>query len=177
MMVGEIRDGETAQIAVQAALTGHVILSTLHTNTAVGAVGRLFDMGVEPFLLSSVLNGVLAQRLVRRLCGACKEPSVIDTEAAVNLANVQGIAAPAMLYHGAGCGACGGSGYKGRVALHELLVVTDTIGRMILRNADGREIAAEAMQSGMRSLLADGIAKAAAGQTSLAEVLRVANEG
>lgn len=177
MMVGEIRDGETAQIAVQAALTGHVILSTLHTNTAVGAVGRLLDMGVEPFLLSSVLNGVLAQRLVRRLCGTCKEPSVIDTEAAVNLANEQGIAAPAMLYRGAGCDACGGSGYKGRVALHELLVVTDTIGRMILRNADGREIAAEAMRSGMRSLLADGIAKAAVGQTSLAEVLRVANEG
>ena len=177
MMVGEIRDGETAQIAVQAALTGHVILSTLHTNTAVGAVGRLFDMGVEPFLLSSVLNGVLAQRLVRRLCGVCREPSAIDTEAAIALAQEQDAPTPAQLYRGIGCDACGGSGYKGRVALHELLVVTDTIGRMILNRADGREIVAEAMKSGMRSLMADGLTKAAAGQTSLAEVLRVANEG
>lgn len=177
MMVGEIRDGETAQIAVQAALTGHVILSTLHTNTAVGAVGRLLDMGVEPFLLSSVLNGVLAQRLVRRLCTECRAPSGIDLEAASDLARELEVAAPAMLYRGTGCEACGGSGYKGRVALHELLVVTDTIGRMILHRADGREIAEEAARSGMRSLLGDGIAKAAAGQTSLAEVLRVANEG
>lgn len=177
MMVGEIRDGETAQIAVQAALTGHVILSTLHTNTAVGAVGRLLDMGVEPFLLSSVLNGVLAQRLVRRLCGVCKEPSLIDTEAAVALAEEQGAAPPGQLYRGAGCGACDGSGYKGRAALHELLLVTDAVASLILHRADGREIVSEAMKSGMRSLLTDGIAKAATGQTSLAEVLRVANEG
>ncbi|MBP6030478.1 MAG: type II/IV secretion system protein [Sphingobium sp.] len=176
MMVGEIRDGETAQIAVQAALTGHVILSTLHTNTAVGAVGRLLDMGVEPFLLSSVLNGVLAQRLVRQLCVICKEPSAIDTEASADLTRQHGIHAPAQLYRGAGCDACSGSGYKGRVALHELLIVTDSIGRMILHRADGRDIIQEATQSGMRSLMTDGIAKAAAGHTSLAEVLRVANE-
>lgn len=177
MMVGEIRDGETAQIAVQAALTGHVILSTLHTNTAAGAVGRLLDMGVEPFLLSSVLNGVLAQRLVRRLCTLCREPSDIDTEAAGALAQEQGMTPPQTLYRAAGCDTCGGSGYKGRVALHELLVVTDAIGRLILHNADGRAIVEEATRTGMRSLLGDGIAKAAAGQTSLAEVLRVANEG
>jgi general secretion pathway protein E len=177
MMVGEIRDGETAQIAVQAALTGHVILSTLHTNTAVGAVGRLLDMEVEPFLLSSVLNGVLAQRLVRRLCEACRAPSEVDREAAIELAEGQNAPPPPLLYRGAGCEKCGGSGYKGRVALHELLVVTDEIGRMILHRADGREIVAEAMRSDMRSLLADGLAKASAGQTSLAEVLRVANEG
>lgn len=177
MMVGEIRDGETVQIAVQAALTGHVILSTLHTNSAAGAVGRLLDMGVEPFLLGSVLNGVLAQRLVRRLCGVCRESSDIDTEAAVALAQQQGMTPPQTLYRAAGCDTCGGSGYKGRVALHELLVVTDAIGRLILHNADGRAIVEEATRSGMRSLLGDGIAKAAAGQTSLAEVLRVANEG
>ncbi len=177
MMVGEIRDGETAQIAVQAALTGHVILSTLHTNTAVGAIGRLLDMGVEPFLLGSVLNGVLAQRLVRRLCGICRKPSEADLEAAMTLASNEGMVSPEHLFRGAGCDACGGSGYKGRVALHELLVVTDTIGRMILRNADGHELVDEARKAGMHSLLADGIAKAASGETSLAEVLRVANEG
>lgn len=177
MMVGEIRDGETAQIAVQAALTGHVILSTLHTNSAAGAVGRLLDMGVEPFLLSSVLNAVLAQRLVRRLCSACREPAPLDQEAAIPLAQSLGVAVPPRLYHGKGCEKCGGSGYRGRVALLELLVVGDVIGRMILERADGREIVAQAMKEGMRTLLADGLAKAGAGETSLAEVLRVANEG
>ena len=144
MMVGEIRDAETAQIAVQAALTGHVILSTLHTNTAAGAVGRLLDMGVEPFLLGSVLNGVLAQRLVRRLCETCREPSALDTDTARSLAEQQNIAAPQQLYRGAGCEKCGGSGYRGRVALLELLIVNDAIGRLILGRADGREIIAEA---------------------------------
>jgi general secretion pathway protein E len=162
---------------VQAALTGHVILSTLHTNSAAGAVGRLLDMGVEPFLLSSVLNAVLAQRLVRRLCTACREPAPIDHEAAIPLARTLGVAVPPRLFRGIGCGKCAGSGYRGRVALLELLVVSDTIGRMILERADGREIVATAMKEGMRTLLADGLAKAGAGETSLGEVLRVANEG
>jgi general secretion pathway protein E len=176
MMVGEIRDGETAQIAVQAALTGHVILSTLHTNTAAGAVSRLLDMGVEAFLLSSVVNAVLAQRLVRRLCPDCREPASLDQTAAHELAALHGLALPDMLYHGRGCPACGGSGYRGRIALLELLVVTDDIARLILHRADERELAAAAAQAGMRSLLADGLRKAGAGETTLAEVMRVANE-
>ncbi len=177
MMVGEIRDGETAQIAVQAALTGHMILSTLHTNTAVGAVGRLLDMGVEPFLLGSVLNMVLAQRLVRRICPHCREESALDTEQAATLARQQGVAPPATLFRGRGCDRCGGSGYAGRVALIELLAVDDAVGRLILRRADEREIAAAALEGGMRTLVADGLAKAGQGLTTLAELLRVANEG
>lgn len=177
MMVGEIRDGETAQIAVQAALTGHMILSTLHTNTAVGAVGRLIDMGVEPFLLGSVLNMVLAQRLVRRICPHCREDSALDTEQAASLAAQQGIAPPAMLYCGRGCDRCGGGGYAGRVALIELLAVNEAVSRLILRRADEREIAAAALDAGMRTLVADGLVKAGQGLTTLAELLRVANEG
>lgn len=177
MMVGEIRDGETAQIAVQAALTGHMILSTLHTNTAVGAVGRLLDMGVEPFLLGSVLNMVLAQRLVRRICAHCRDVSAIDTEQAVALARQHGVTEPPTLYRGHGCDRCGNSGYAGRVALIELLAVDDAVGRLILRRADEREIAAAAAEGGMRTLVADGLTKAGQGLTTLAELLRVANEG
>jgi general secretion pathway protein E len=154
-----------------------MILSTLHTNTAIGAVGRLLDMGVEPFLLSSVLNAVLAQRLVRRLCAECKEPSPLDRETAAALPDVPEHALPPMLYRGRGCATCGGSGYRGRIALLELLVVDDALGRMILQRADGRDMAAEAVRLGMRTLLADGLMKAGAGETTLAEVLRVANEG
>lgn len=174
IMVGEIRDGETAEIAVQAALTGHVILSTLHTNTATGAIGRLLDMGVEPFLLSSVINAVLAQRLVRRLCPACREPYAPD---AAEAASAGGVDLPPVLYREKGCPACGGSGYRGRIALVELLTVTDEIGRLILHRADERDISAAAAREGMATLIQDGIAKAAAGETTLTEVLRVANEG
>ena len=177
MMVGEIRDGETAGIAVQAALTGHVILSTLHTNTASGAVSRLLDMGVEPFLLSAVMNAVLAQRLVRRLCPSCRAPAPADLDAAREQGVLASVRLPEMLYRGQGCGACGGSGYRGRIALMELLVVTDEIAHMILHRSDDREIALAASRAGMRSLVEDGLAKASAGLTALSEVLRVANEG
>ncbi len=177
MMVGEIRDGETAQIAVQAALTGHVILSTLHTNTAAGAIGRLLDMGVESFLLSSVINAILAQRLVRRLCPHCRQPHAPDPAMVAELRALDAPFIPDTLYKAVGCAACGESGYKGRVALIELLTVTDSIARLILARADTRDIVAEAARAGMRSLLGDGLLKASAGQTTLAEVLRVANEG
>jgi general secretion pathway protein E len=177
IMVGEIRDGETAQIAVQAAMTGHVILSTLHTNTAIGAIGRLLDMEVEPFLLSSVINAVLAQRLVRRLCKECREPYVPGPVDHAMLGALESVALPQTLYRSAGCDACGHSGYRGRVALLELLVVDDVIGRLILNRADGRDLAIAAAQAGMTTLLIDGLAKAGQGETTLAEVLRVANEG
>jgi general secretion pathway protein E len=175
MMVGEIRDTETAQIAVQAALTGHMILSTLHTNTAAGAVSRLLDMGVEPFLLGSVLTGVLAQRLVRRLCPECRRPfDAVETapEALRPLLARQGVD---RLYHAVGCARCGGSGYSGRIALLEFLRIDSAVERLILKRADTREILAAAEQGGMRSLAADGVAKAAAGLTTIEEVLRVAS--
>ena len=169
IMVGEIRDVETAQIAVQAALTGHMILSTLHTNTAAGAMTRLIDMEVEPFLLSSVLTGIMAQRLVRRLCLVCREPY---TPAAALLQRL-GITAET-LYRPVGCTACHGTGYSGRIALFEFLPVTDPIARLILRRADAREIEDAARADGHRSLVDEGYAKAALGLTSVEEVMRVA---
>ncbi len=177
MMIGEIRDSETAQIAVQAALTGHMILSTLHTNTAAGAVTRLLDMGVEPFLLSSVLTGVLAQRLVRRLCPHCAEPYEADGALLARL----GIAEESATFHRPiGCGHCKGSGYAGRMAVFEFIRIDREIGALILRRADTRAIAEAAARSerigGSGTLRADGLAKARRGLTSLEEVLRVANE-
>lgn len=173
MMVGEIRDTETAQIAVQAALTGHMILSTLHTNTAAGAISRLLDMGVEPFLLGSVLTGILAQRLVRRLCVDCRQPYGPDDEIPAALVPLLGSARPTQFFHAQGCDRCGGSGYSGRVAVLEFLRVDAAISRLILRTADTPEIQAAGEAGGMRSLVADGVAKAAAGLTTLEEVLRV----
>ena len=172
MMVGEIRDGETADIAVQAALTGHMILATLHTNTAAGAITRLLEMGVEPFLLSSVLNGVLAQRLVRRLCVACREP--FEPHGPLPAALGRDVVAPPLLYRAVGCPTCDGSGYAGRVALLEFLRVDETIAPLILSRADAREIARRAEEGGARSLVQDGLTKAAAGITTVEELLRVA---
>jgi general secretion pathway protein E len=176
IMVGEIRDGETAQIAVQAALTGHLILSTLHTNTAAGSVTRLIDMGTEPFLLASVLNGVLAQRLVRRLCPHCRTPYRPGPHVAAHFERARQ-PVPEVLYHPGGCDACSGEGYVGRMAVFELLVVTPDIERLILTGADTRTIADRAVEDGMLNLTADGLAKAARGLTSLEEVLRVASGG
>ncbi|MEP9360947.1 ATPase, T2SS/T4P/T4SS family [Sphingomonas sp. KR3-1] len=175
MMVGEIRDPETAQIAVQAALTGHMILSTLHTNTAAGAVSRLLDMGVEPFLLGSVLTGVLAQRLVRRLCPECRQPFDAREGGPEALRPLLALRGVERLYHAVGCAHCSGSGYSGRIALLEFLRVDGAVERLILKRADTREILAAAEQGGMRSLAADGVVKAAAGLTTIEEVLRVAS--
>lgn len=174
MMVGEIRDGETAQIAVQAALTGHVILATLHTNTAPGAITRLLDMGIEPFLLGSVVNAVMAQRLVRRLCAHCREEYLPGPEVHGLMPGLELGDRP--LYRPRGCAKCGGNGYQGRIALIELLVVDDRIAHLVLQGAGTRDIAAAAAEAKMRTLLGDGLAKAHAGLTTLAEVLRVATE-
>ena len=172
MMVGEIRDLETAQIAVQAALTGHTILSTLHTNTAVGAIARLIDMQVEPFLLSSTLNAVLAQRLVRRLCPACREAYPPSAAQLAVLGIAEGDGRP--FFRPIGCGSCGRSGYRKRIALIELLTVDEAVAGMILARVDARAIAAAAQASGaLAPMLADGIAKLHAGATSFEEVLRV----
>lgn len=175
MMVGEIRDRETAEIAVQAALTGHMILSTLHTNTAPGAVTRLLDMGIEPLLLSSVLTAVVAQRLVRRLCETCREAR--PTEALViPMFDRAGVVPPASLYHPVGCPKCSGTGYAGRVAIFELLLIDSEIAGLILAGSDARTLAEAAGRKGMRSLLSDGLLRASHGLTSVEEVLRVVNE-
>ena len=173
MMVGEVRDLETAQVAVQAALTGHMILSTLHTNSAAAAITRLLDMGVEPFLITSTLNAVLGQRLVRRLCPQCREPVALPAEAA---ALGPGPRAPRAAWRPVGCPTCAGSGYRGRIALLELLVFDEAISRLVLRRAEAREIETAAVEAGMRTMLDDGAAKVAAGLTSLEEVLRVTRE-
>jgi len=172
MMVGEIRDLETAQVAVQAALTGHAILSTLHTNSAASAVTRLVDMGVEPFLISSTLNAILAQRLVRRLCPHCREPYRPAPESLAGLGG-RGGEQILQLFRPVGCEVCGHTGYRGRLALLELLVMDEALGRMVVARADERELEAAAA---LRTMLDDGLTKAAAGLTTLEEVLRVTRE-
>ena len=162
IMIGEIRDYETAQIAIQASLTGHLVLATLHTNDAVSAVTRLTDMGVEPFLLSSSLLGVLAQRLVRKLCPVCKSPEPLPEGGA--------------RYHPVGCPACASSGYKGRTGVYELMVCDDTIRGLIHNQAAESELLAAARANGLRSMREDGDRLVAAGVTSEEEVLRVTRE-
>jgi len=172
MMVGEIRDLETAQIAVQAALTGHLILSTVHTNDAASTITRLLDMGVEDYLITSTLNGVAAQRLIRTLCSSCREPYAPVQELVVRF-GLDAHDQPLTLYRAKGCEACGQTGYRGRSAIVEVLSVTDQIRQAILRNADANELQALALQSGMQNLRAHGLQKALLGLTSIEEVLRV----
>ncbi len=174
IMVGEIRDTETAQIAVQAALTGHMILSTLHTNTAAGAIGRLIDMGTEPFLLGSVLAGVLAQRLVRRLCPHCCAAYPSDPRICAEL-ELPGEYLAQTWYRAIGCRSCQHTGYAGRVAVFEFLAVDQDMARLIGQRADIHAIEEAAAAAGSRSLLVDGFAKVAQGLTSVEEVLRVAS--
>ena len=180
IMVGEIRDLETAQIAVQAALTGHGILSTLHTNSAAAAVTRLLDMGMEPFLLTSTLNAVLAQRLVRRLCTHCHAPMPHAREqleaAGIDARLVADMPADADFRRPVGCEECGQSGYRGRSAIIELLEIGDRIADLVIKRAEARDIQRVAEREGMRSMLADGLAKAARGVTTIEEVLRVTRE-
>ncbi|EPN4914632.1 type II secretion system ATPase GspE [Enterobacter cloacae] len=174
VMVGEIRDAETAQIAVQASLTGHLVLSTLHTNSASGAVTRLRDMGTESFLLSSSLVGVIAQRLVRRLCNQCKTSHPL-TARQHQLLNTEGVTAT-QLWQSNGCQACRQSGYQGRLAIHELLVMTPEIRQAIHAEVNEQHLEQLQRQS-HRSLLANGLHAATLGLTSLQEVLRVTSEG
>lgn len=171
IMIGEMRDNETAQIAVQSALTGHLVLSTLHTNTAAGAVARLKDMGIEPYLITSALNGVLSQRLVRRLCEQCKTP-VTQAHAGAHGKVLQKLGlGEKTLYRAVGCPQCRGTGYAGRCGIHELLVVDDAMRNQVLAGADTTMLHAAAVRSGMCTLYEDGLCKVAAGVTSLEEVL------
>lgn len=173
VMVGEIRDLETVQIAIQASLTGHLVFSTLHTNTAVGAITRLRDMGVEPFLLSSTLNGVLAQRLVRTLCPDCRQPHPATAQEC-RLLDIDPVQAPT-LYKPVGCSACNGNGYRGRTGIYELIEIDDTLRGLIHEGASEQEMIRHARlaQSGIRH---DGLRRVLAGDTTLEEVLRVTRE-
>ncbi|WKE65673.1 type II secretion system ATPase GspE [Gallaecimonas kandeliae] len=177
IMVGEMRDLETARICVQSALTGHLVLSTLHTNDAAGSVTRLLEMGVEDYLLTSTLNAVIGQRLVRLLCPHCKEgfaplPELVR-ELGLDKLHPGG---PLRLYRAHGCDACDGSGYQGRIAIMELLVMSDAIKALVLRHADAGAILKQARSEGMRTMFEDGCLKAMAGLTSPEEVLRVTQE-
>jgi len=174
ILVGEMRDQETADIAVQAALTGHMVLSTLHTNTAAGAMTRLTDMGVEPFLLASTIRGVVAQRLVRLLCPRCKAPARPDPAEAAALREVldPGTALPA-IFHPVGCEHCGGTGYSGRLGVFELFVMDEATRALVVQRAPSAALEQAARAAGMRTMRQDGLAKVAAGLTSLAEVARV----
>lgn len=174
IMIGEIRDLETAEVAIQSALTGHLVFSTLHTNDAPSALTRLLDMGVESFLLSSTVRGILAQRLVRVICPECKEPdlSIADKEELKMLGTGNSIT----LYIGKGCEKCAYTGYYGRAGIFELLEVNDGIRKLILKNSDSNQIREIARQNGMKTLLEDGIEKVRIGMTTLSEVLRVTQE-
>lgn len=177
IMIGEMRDSETAQIAVQAALTGHLVLSTLHTNTAAGAIVRLEDMGVERYLITSTINGVLAQRLVRKLCMQCRRPHQ-PTDAELEETGLKRfIPHGATIYRAVGCPACGGTGYHGRMAIHELFVMDERMHKAILEGADATTLHTIARHGGMLTLMEDGLRKVAAGLTTMEEVLRVAKDG
>ncbi len=175
MLVGEIRDLETAQIAIESALTGHMVLSTLHTNDAPASISRLTEMGVEPFLVGSAVDAILAQRLARRLCSTCKVPYEPTLEALRTAGwdlEAMGNEIPT-LYRAEGCSSCSGTGYKGRLALHELMVVTEEIERMTVERASTDEIKKVAESQGMRPLRDDGLAKVAQGLTTIEEIFRV----
>ena len=177
IMVGEIRDAETAEIAVQAALTGHLVFSTLHTNDAAGAISRLLEMGVQDYLLSSSLLGVLAQRLVRRLCPSCrKEVPFANIAGLTEELNLREANSLSTVWEATGCRACSGTGYLGRVGIFELLPVTSEICKVISQRADAGVIRNLAVQQGMRLLREDGWDKVRQGLTTLAEVLRVTRE-
>ncbi|MEJ5360651.1 MAG: type II secretion system ATPase GspE [Spirochaetota bacterium] len=173
IMVGEIRDLETAEIAIQAALTGHRVFSTIHTNDAASGITRLLDMGVEPFLIASSVNAFLAQRLVRTICPHCKQSykpdSVLLKDLGIKPSQIQG----KKLYRGKGCDKCINTGYLGRTGIYELLPVTNDIRKLIMEHADAVQIKEKAISNGMKTLLQDGIEKALHGITTLEEVLRV----
>ncbi len=177
IMIGEMRDLETARIAVQSALTGHLVLSTLHTNDAAGGVTRLLDMGLEDYLITSTVNGILGQRLVRRLCPHCHEtyPALPEVVAELKLRRYQP-RGEVMLPRPVGCELCDGLGYKGRLSIQEFLVMSDDIRRLVMTHAQARIIEEQALKEGMDTMYEDGLRKAVAGLTTIEEVLRVTSD-
>lgn len=174
IMVGEIRDVETAQIAIKAALTGHLVLSTLHTNDCPATVDRLLNMGVEPFLLTSSINIILAQRLVRRICDQCKEPIQINAEILINLGiDAAEVGAGFPTFHGRGCNNCGGTGYRGRLAVYEVMVMREELKELILKAASAMELKREAVKLGLSTLRMSALQKVREGLTTVDETIRV----
>jgi len=175
IMVGEIRDSETAEIAIQAALTGHLVFSTLHTNDSFGALTRLVDMGIEPFLVSSSVMAVLAQRLVRVLCTDCREPHT-PSASELNRIGLTPAQCSRPIYRAKGCRACRNTGYRGRSAVHELMVVDDDVRDLVMKKADASSIRRVCTSKGMKILRQDGAERVLAGQTTIEELLRVTQE-
>lgn len=171
IMVGEIRDKETAEIAINASLTGHLVLSTLHTNDAAGSPTRLIDMGVEPFLVASSLLGVIAQRLIRRICNKCKQPHV-PSEFEMQELGLPSVPNDATIFRSVGCPSCAQSGYSGRTVIHELMIVDDNIRTLIVRNSDSGTLRKAAIAAGMTTLRDDGVSKVLQGQTTIDELMR-----
>lgn len=182
IMVGEVRDTETTDLAIQASLTGHLVFSTLHTNNASGALPRLLDMGAEPFLVASSLNAVVAQRVVRRICTSCKGSFTPPPELVTDIKNVLGKLYPKkedeqlILYRGKGCDECNNTGYLGRIGIFEVLPVSEKIGRLILERASSADIERQSVEEGMITMKQDGYSKAVEGTTTIEEVLRVAQD-
>ncbi len=172
ILVGEIRDFETAEIAVKAALTGHLVLSTLHTNDAPSTISRLMNMGIEPFLVATSVNLICAQRLVRRICGNCKEELDIPEQALIDAGYTPEEAKTTKVYHGKGCSTCGKRGYKGRTGLYEVMEINDELRELVLVGASALELKKKAIEQGMITLRRSGLIKSALGQTTLEEVIR-----
>jgi type IV pilus assembly protein PilB len=167
IMIGEIRDSQTAEIAVQAAVTGHLVLSTIHTNSAPGAVTRLINMGIAPYMVASSVIGVVAQRLVRRICASCKQKHLPDSSETA----FSGIGHDSILFSGKGCEVCSFTGYKDRIALYEVMKMTPPLQNIILKNASTEEIRAVAVREGMTTLKADGLRKAVNGLSTIKEIM------
>jgi general secretion pathway protein E len=176
ILVGEIRDAETAEIAIQSSLTGHLVFSTLHTNDAASAVTRLVDMGIEPFLVASVIRAILAQRLIRVICPECKEGYIPEAEVLREIGIVPSQLERKMVYQGKGCPACSETGYRGRTGIYEMLIVSEAIRHLIMKKADSTSICRKAIEEGMKTLREDGARKVVAGVTTLEEVVRVTRE-
>jgi type IV pilus assembly protein PilB len=173
VMIGEIRDFETAEIAVKAALTGHMVLSTLHTNDAPGTITRLLNMGVEPFLVTASVQLVEAQRLIRKICAACKEPTPTPKDELRLLGAKDEEIDTATCYKGRGCDKCGGGGYKGRIAVYEVMAFSEALRELVLQGASAVELKAEAVRQGMRTLRMSGITKICQGMSTIDEVGRI----
>jgi type IV pilus assembly protein PilB len=173
IMIGEIRDFETAEIGVKAALTGHMVLSTLHTNDAPSTINRLLNMGIEPFLVASAVNLITAQRLARRVCMECREVEEVPVQALIDAGCPPGDAASYVCYKGKGCAKCNNTGYKGRVGFYQVMPMFDEIRELILNGANTAEIKRESMRLGVKTMRQSGLTKLMEGVTSFEEVLRV----
>jgi general secretion pathway protein E len=174
ILIGEIRDLETAEIAIQSALTGHLVFSTLHTNDAPSTITRLRDMGVESFLIASSINAILAQRLVRIICPACREAYEPDAQEIAGIGLTREMLKDTPVYRGRGCEECRNTGYRGRTGIHEFMIMNDELKRLILKTSDASALRRQAQAGGMTTLLQDGAAKVLAGVTTIEEVFRVA---